>query len=417
MRFRSIVAALAVLAASSIVAQADDAVSLRLNWYFGGLHVPFYYGKEKGFYKAEGIDLTINEGRGSGNTVQVVAAGSDTFGLADSSSVIATAAKGADVKSVMSLLNSTGFSVVSLASAGIKTPKDLEGKKLAVSPGDPLGQLFRALAASNKLDMSKISFVQVDPAAKVVAVLEKRVDALLGGADDQFFLIKYKGETPAALRYADHGANIVGMTILTREATIKDKADLVRRFVSATVRSWEEAKKNPENAVDATMKVKPDLNRASQLDQLKVDIELMDLPNSKGRIGWGDQKRLGSDARAAQAVPRRADRQTLDRLPHQRVPAGAIELTWRRAHLRLVCGRAHGARRGASLHRDRRASARSSSVGGMKTHALDHIDLTVPEGEFVAIVGPSGCGKSTLLRIVAGILSTPAAVCGSTVRR
>ena len=303
MRFRSIVGALAVLAASSIVAQADDAVSLRLNWYFGGLHVPFYYGKEKGFYKAEGIDLTINEGRGSANTVQVVAAGSDTFGLADSSSVIATAAKGADVKSVMSLLNSTGFSVVSLASAGIKTPKDLEGKKLAVSPGDPLGQLFRALAASNKLDMSKISFVQVDPAAKVVAVLEKRVDALLGGADDQFFLIKYKGEIPAALRYADHGANIVGMTILTREATIKDKADLVRRFVRATVRSWEEAKKNPENAVDATMKVKPDLNRASQLDQLKVDIELMDLPEFEGPRRAGRSARLGSDARAPQAVP------------------------------------------------------------------------------------------------------------------
>ncbi len=290
MRFRSIVGALAVLAASSIAVHADDAVSLRLNWYFGGLHVPFYYGKEKGFYKAEGIDLTINEGRGSANTVQVVAAGSDTFGLADSSSVIATAAKGADVKSVMSLLNSTGFSVVSLASAGIKTPKDLEGKKLAVSPGDPLGQLFRALAASNKLDMSKISFVQVDPAAKVVAVLEKRVDALLGGADDQFFLIKYKGETPAALRYADHGANIVGMTILTRESTIKDKADLVRRFVRATVRSWEEAKKDPQAAVDATMKVKPDLNRASQLDQLKVDLGLMDSPNSKGRVGWGDQR-------------------------------------------------------------------------------------------------------------------------------
>jgi NitT/TauT family transport system substrate-binding protein len=290
MRFSSIVGALAVLAASSIMAQADDAVSLRLNWYFGGLHVPFYYGKEKGFYKAEGIDITINEGRGSANTVQVVAAGSDTFGLADSSSVIATAAKGADVKSVMSLLNSTGFSVVSLASAGIKTPKDLEGKKLAVSPGDPLGQLFRALAASNRLDMPKISFVQVDPAAKVVAVLEKRVDALLGGADDQFFLIKYKGETPAALRYADHGANIVGMTILTRESTIKDKADLVRRFVRATVRSWEEAKKNPGVAVDTTMKVKPDLNRDSQLDQLKVDIELMDSPNSKGRVGWGDQR-------------------------------------------------------------------------------------------------------------------------------
>jgi NitT/TauT family transport system substrate-binding protein len=222
--------------------------------------------------------------------VQVVAAGSDTFGLADSSSLIATAAKGAEVKSVMTVLSSTGFSVVSLASAGIKTPKDLEGKKFAVSPGDPLGQLFRAMAAANKLDMSKITFVQVDPAAKVVSVLEKRVDALLGGADDQFFLIKYKGETPAALRYADHGANIVGMTILTQEATIKNKADLVRRFVKATVRSWDETKKNPEAAVDATMKVKPDLNRNSQLDQLKVDIELMDSANVKGRTGFGHQK-------------------------------------------------------------------------------------------------------------------------------
>jgi NitT/TauT family transport system substrate-binding protein len=290
MKFKAMMGALAVLAAASTSALAQDAVSLRLNWYLGGLHVPFYYGKERGFYKDEGIDLTINEGRGSANTVQVVAAGSDTFGLADSSSVVATAAKGADVKSVMSLLNSTGFSVVSLASAGIKTPKDLEGKKLAVSPGDPLGQLFRALAAHNKLDMSKISFVQVDPAAKVVAVLEKRVDALLGGADDQFFLIKYKGEEPAALRYADHGANIVGMTILTQGAIIKGKPDLVRRFVKATARSWDEARKNPEAAVDAGLKAKADLNRQSTLDQLKVDIELMDSPNSKGRTGWGDQK-------------------------------------------------------------------------------------------------------------------------------
>lgn len=277
----------AVLAVSATLAAAQDAVSLRLNWYLGGLHVPYYYGKEMGFFKQEGIDLTINEGRGSGNTVQVVAAGSDTFGMADSSSLITTASKGADVKSVMSLLNSTGFSVVSLASTGIKTPKDLEGKSFAVSPGDPLGQLFRALAAHNKLDMDKIRFVQVDPAAKVVAVLEKKVDALLGGADDQYFLIKYKGQEPAALRYADHGANIVGMTILTTGATIKNKPDLVRRFVRASVRSWEEAKKSPNAAVDAAMKVKPDLNRQSTMDQMMVDFELLDSPNSKGKVGMG----------------------------------------------------------------------------------------------------------------------------------
>jgi NitT/TauT family transport system substrate-binding protein len=288
MIFRTMTA-LALLAASTLAVAAQDAVTFRLNWYMGGLHVPFYYGKEKGIYAAEGIDLTINEGRGSANTVQVVAAGSDTFGLADSSSVISTAARGADIKSVMSLLNSTGFSVISLAETGIKTPKDLEGKRLAVSPGDPLGQLFQALAAHNKLDMSKISMVQVDPAAKVVAVLEKRADGLLGGADDQYFLIKQRGIAPAALRFADNGANIVGMTIVTKTDLIKSNPDLVRRFVRATAKSWEEAKKNPGAAVDAALKAKPDLNRQSTQEQLMVDIELLDSPNSKGRIGWGAQ--------------------------------------------------------------------------------------------------------------------------------
>src|SRR5437660_12877805 len=147
---------LLLLASLAAPLLAADAVSFRLNWYLGGLHVPFYYGKEKGYYSAEGIDLTINEGRGSANTVQVVAAGSDTFGLADSASVISTAAKGADVKSVMSLLNSTGFSVVSLAESGIKTPKDLEGRTVAVTPGDPLGQLLQAVCKANNVDCSKI---------------------------------------------------------------------------------------------------------------------------------------------------------------------------------------------------------------------------------------------------------------------
>jgi NitT/TauT family transport system substrate-binding protein len=280
---------LAFSAFASTAVLAADAVTFRLNWYLGGLHVPFYYGKERGIYAAEGIDLTINEGRGSANTVQVVAAGSDTFGLADSSSVVLTAAKGADIKSVMSLLNSTGFSVVSLAETGIKTPKDLEGKRLAVSPGDPLGQLFQALAAYNKLDLSKIAMVQVDPAAKVVTVLEKRADGLLGGADDQYFLIKQRGLAPAALRFADNGANIVGMTIVTKTDLIKSNPELVRRFVRATAKSWEEAKKNPGAAVDAALKAKPDLNRQSTLEQLMVDFELLDSPNSKGRIGWGAQ--------------------------------------------------------------------------------------------------------------------------------
>ncbi|MBL8672006.1 MAG: ABC transporter substrate-binding protein [Alphaproteobacteria bacterium] len=287
-----ILAAAALAAAACAVAAppaaAADAVSLRFNWYLGGLHVPYYLGKENGYFKAEGIDITLNEGRGSANTVQVVAAGSDTFGMADAGSLMLLASKGADVKAVMSLLNTSGFSVISLAETGIKTPKDLEGKKLAVTAGDALTQLFPAFVKHNKLDMAKISLVQVDPAGKVVSVLEKKADALLGGIDDQYFLIEAKGAKPAGLRFADNGANTVGMTILAKDETIKAKPDMVRRFVKASIRSWEAAKKDPDAAVAAALKTKPDLNKESTKKQLVMDISLLPSPATKGKpIGWG----------------------------------------------------------------------------------------------------------------------------------
>ncbi|MDI3470242.1 MAG: hypothetical protein OJF62_002305 [Pseudolabrys sp.] len=282
----AIALALATFAAQP--AWSMDQVSFRLNWYLGGLHTPFYLGKERGYYKDEGIDLTINEGRGSVNTVQVIAAGSDTFGLADSSSLMLMAAKGAEVKAVMSLVNTSAFGVISLAETGIKTAKDLEGKKLAITAGDALTQLFPAVAKYNKIDMSKINLVQVDPAGKVVALLDKRVDALLGGLDDQYFLVKAKGFKPAGLPFADNGANTIGMVILAQEQTIKDKPDMVRRFVKATIRSWQEAIKDPDAAVAAALKAKPTLNGPSTKEQLLKDISFMQSPATKGKpIGWG----------------------------------------------------------------------------------------------------------------------------------
>jgi NitT/TauT family transport system substrate-binding protein len=280
---------LAVMIGGSSAATAADAVSFRLNWYIVGLHAPFLYGKERGFYKDEGIDLTINEGRGSISTAQVVAAGTDQFGFADSSSVVMVAAKGGEVRSVMSLLNTSPFAVVSRADSNIRSPKDLEGKRLALAQGDPFFQLFGAMAAINKLDTSKIQMIQVDPAGKTVSVLERRADALLGSIDDQYYALKHRGVEPAALRFADHGVDLVGFTVFAHHSVIKGKPDVVRRFVKASARSWEEARKNPNAAIDAAMKAKPDLNRQVLYDQLTSDLPLLESKASKGRIGWGAQ--------------------------------------------------------------------------------------------------------------------------------
>ena len=274
---------LAATVLMSAPASALDKVSFRLNWYFGGAHSPFQLGLERGYYRDEGIDLTINEGRGSVSTAQGVAAASDDFGFADSSSVMLLASKGAPVKTIMTIHGTSPFGIISLAETKIEKPKDLEGKRLAITAGDALTQLFPAFAKNANLDMSKITLVQIDPAGKVVSLLEKRVDALLGGLDDQYFLVKQKGANPAGMKFADHGANTVGLTVLSNQATIEGKPDLVKRFVKATQRSWEAAIKDPDAAIDALLKLRPDLDRVSQKGQLLADIGFMPSEANKGK--------------------------------------------------------------------------------------------------------------------------------------
>jgi NitT/TauT family transport system substrate-binding protein len=286
-RFAALAIALGLMLGAAGARAADEA-SLLLNWYLGGLHTPFYLGLERGYYVEEGIDLTINEGRGSGRAVQVIAAKGDTFGMADAGSLMLGAAQGAPIKAVMSLLNTSGFGIISLAETGITSVEDLEGKTLAVSPGDALTQLFPAVVAANDLDGNAIELVFMDPPAKPVAVMEKRTDALLGGIDDQYFLIEAQGHEPASLRFADLGVNTVGITVHTHEDVLAENPDLVRRFVKASVRSWQAALDDPEAAVDAALKVKPDLNRESTLKQLQVDLGLLFSPNTEGKgIGYG----------------------------------------------------------------------------------------------------------------------------------
>ena len=116
MKRRSIaVSVLSTLALSltclSANAQPKEKISIMLNWYLYSEHAPFFLGKEKGYFEAEGIDLDIQEGRGSGPTIQAVAAKSVPFGYADVSTMIKVASKGAPVKTIGVALQKSPMSV------------------------------------------------------------------------------------------------------------------------------------------------------------------------------------------------------------------------------------------------------------------------------------------------------------------
>ena len=264
-------------------ALAQDAVSLRLNWQILGFHAAFYLGVERGYFRDAGINLTINEGRGGAVTAQAIGAKSDQFGIVDGGTTIVSAVRGIPIRTVASLMNSGIFAVVARADANIRSAKDLEGKTIAVTAGDALTQLWPAVVRVNKLDASKIRLVNVDPAGKIIATLEKRTDALLGSIDAQSFQLEAKGVKTSMLSYDDLGVRLVGLTVVAHEDTIKANPDLVRRFVRATRRSFEAARAEPMAAVQAAIKVKPELDPTAMRLQLEASLSKFESPSTKGQ--------------------------------------------------------------------------------------------------------------------------------------
>jgi NitT/TauT family transport system substrate-binding protein len=268
-------AAASLLAVLMTPAVAQEKATLRLNWLIYGFHSPFYLGVDKGYYKAEGIDLEIGEGKGSASAVQVVGAKGDTFGLSDGASIVNGITKGAPIKAVMGIMNTTPFAIIARADSGIKTIKDIEGKTITATAGEAGLTIMPALVQANKLDENKVSFLRVDGATKLVAVLENKAAALLGGSENQALILEQKGLKVVVLNYADYGVNTMGLAIHVHQDTLQGKQKMVEGFIRATQKAFVEAETNPEAAIAALAKVKPDLDKDLALKQLQAGLKLV----------------------------------------------------------------------------------------------------------------------------------------------
>jgi NitT/TauT family transport system substrate-binding protein len=241
-----------------VAAQPKEKVILMLNWYVYSEHAPFFLGKERGYFEQEGIDLDIQEGRGSGVTVQAVAAGTAQFGYADVPTMIKAAAKGAPVIAVGVALQTSPMSVMGFADKNIKTPADIKGKIVAVTPGDSMSQIWPLFLKKTNLKDTDFQQVAGDAQTKLNAVINGQADLLLGYVMDQ--AIKLQDATKKnvyPIRFADYGVNLVSSGIVANKDYLKKNPDVVKRFMRAATRSLEEAAKNPDAAVDAMLKANP----------------------------------------------------------------------------------------------------------------------------------------------------------------
>ena len=249
-------------------ASAADKVKFALDWIPYGKHAMFYASIDKGFWKDAGLDVQMTRGFGSGDTVKRIASGTDDFGFASVGNMIAAKSRGAELKMVGMIHDKTLETVATLVGNKIAKPSDLEGKKIGSPEANASRVIFPAFANINKFDNKKVTWVNMTVPATTPSLLAGRVDAILIFYTEKPTVdaaSKKVGKKPLYLLYADHGMATYGNGLLVSEKTLKDKPDLVKRFLAATYKGIAWSVENPQEAVDIFIKhnpaISPDLAR------------------------------------------------------------------------------------------------------------------------------------------------------------
>jgi NitT/TauT family transport system substrate-binding protein len=263
------VAAIALSAgfpAASIPAAAEPLTkaSLRLKWLPQAQFAGFYVAVAKGYYKAEGIDLTINPGGPNLLAENLVATGADTFGLSGGTdSVFAARDKGLPIVCIGVSHQITPFIFVTRKDGPVKTLQDFKGKTVTTWFTGANHVLNGMLAKEGiKPDEVKIQPQQVS----VTPFVDGTVDVITATYYNEFYTIQSRMPKDNLKTFVaeDYGITFPRDTLIASETTTKDKPDLVKAFLRASLKGWKDAFADPKGAVDTVMAVAPTLDRAQQ---------------------------------------------------------------------------------------------------------------------------------------------------------
>ena len=292
-------AVLALCIAFAGIAQAETKVRFSLDWIPGSVHSPFFIAFYKGYYKAEGLDVTIDRGKGSVGLVQQLAAGVYDMGYPDTSVLTDFDSKNPDkaFPLVMMGYEQAPAGVVFLKTSNITEPKQLEGKVLGAAANDAGFKLFPTFAAHTGIDINKVKIQFIDPKLRETLLAKKQVDAIIGQIFNTKLELKAKGIDPkdvGSFLYRDHGLDLYGNGLAASPTFLKEHPDAVKGFVRASIKGFQDMVKNPEEAVQMTLKYEPLLNADIERDRLKLAMECcMVTPNvKKDGIGGVDMKRM-----------------------------------------------------------------------------------------------------------------------------
>jgi NitT/TauT family transport system substrate-binding protein len=292
-------AALVLAAAFGAVQAQSTPIKFQLDWRFEGPAALFLTPVAKGYFKDAKLDVSIDAGNGSGAAVTRVASGAYDMGFADLAALMEFHANNPDAPNkpvaVMMVYNNTPASVMALKKSGIKTPADLNGKKLGAPVFDAGRRAFAIFQKANGI--GAVSWTAMDPPLRETMLVRGDVDAITGFTFTSLLNLEARGvkaEDVVVLPYATHGVKLYGNVIIATPKMIKENPAAVKAFLAAFTKGVKEVIGKPEAAI-ADVKARDGIiNPAMETRRLKLAIEtVINSPDARAEgFGQVDPARL-----------------------------------------------------------------------------------------------------------------------------
>ena len=286
-------AAFALASPLAALAQAATPIKFQLDWRFEGPAALFLASSAKGYYKAAGLDVTIDAGNGSGGTVTRVASGTYDMGFADMAALMEFHANNPDAPNkpvaILMVYNNTPAAVLALKKSGITKPADLNGRKLGAPGFDAGRRAFPIFAKANNI--SGVQWTSMDPPLRETMLVRGEIEAITGFSFTSLLNLEARGvkaEDVVILPYPSHGVKLYGNVIIAGEDFLKKNPEAVKRFLKAFSKGVKDVVADPKAAI-VTVKARDGIiNDELELRRLKMCLDATVLTPDAKAEGFGN---------------------------------------------------------------------------------------------------------------------------------
>lgn len=271
-----------------------------------GAIAPLAVANARGYFRSEGVSVTVDNSVNSAEALRRVAAGQRDMALVDSAALIRYREQpdAAAIKAVFIFHNQTPYAIVARKSRGISGLSSLEGKKLGVTEGEPVALQWPAFARQQGVDTAKITVEKIGAAVREPMLSAGQLDAVTGFSFATALDLKDRG-IPASdlvvLRFADFGSALYGHAVVVNPKLAAEQPDQVKAVLRGLVNGFKFTLRDPAKAIDDVMPLLEGGSRELELERLRTVIRENILTDEVRRMGLGtvDPQRL---ARAIQEV-------------------------------------------------------------------------------------------------------------------